>query len=84
MASGSRSPSANSRANELGAVPVVGDGPPEGGRSAATSHSGLPPLWLVSMWSIFAPNVWIGEFAELTPRTGATAGWLYDPLASSS
>jgi DNA-binding transcriptional LysR family regulator len=38
--------------------------------------TGLPPFWLASMWSVFAQNTWIREFAELAGRIGADAGWL--------
>lgn len=38
--------------------------------------TGLPPFSLASMWSIFAENIWIREFAELAARTGVQAGWL--------
>jgi DNA-binding transcriptional LysR family regulator len=38
--------------------------------------TGLPPLWLAPIWSVFARNSWIPTFAELAAQTGSQAGWL--------
>jgi DNA-binding transcriptional LysR family regulator len=38
--------------------------------------TGLQPFWLAPIWSVFAQNIWIPEFAELAAQTGARAGWL--------
>jgi hypothetical protein len=37
--------------------------------------TGLPPFWLAPMWSVFARNVWIREFAELAVHAASRAEW---------
>jgi DNA-binding transcriptional LysR family regulator len=40
--------------------------------------TGLPPFLLAAMWSVFARNRSIVDFAELAGRVGSAAGWLSD------